>query len=619
MKFNLFIILLKSVAKISLLTLRTLLYSTCIYLFFGANISRAEDQRNIKNFPRNAKYLPETSAQDFEKYKPLEGKIIRSIRIHIVDMFEDDTRPIYQHLNKLKIKTREEVVRIEMTIKEGQPFSALAFSESERNLRSLKFFRRVSLLPQVDGDVVDIDVYVQDTWTIVPQFTWSSGQGRKRLSAGVSDSDLLGLGKRLELLYNEDDQRQSIQAVWDDPRLWGTKNQLTLGYFNRNDGKIFLSSIGRPYRTLVEKHAWNFQYNLYDTIGRLFSAATEEYIFRQKRSELLARYSIANTSDLSRIRRLYFGYTFREETFSKATREDYADLKLDPNEVSNDPSRLANDRRFSGATFAYEVIEPQYITMNYIDRFDRWEDYNIGEQYSINAILAPEFLGSLGNNVVAFGNYGQGEQFSDDSFLRGEIGYSSWYDQDGFQDSLWRGELKYYNVLGLLKPYGVFLGRHTLAFSAAFDYGLDITRDKQFTLGADTGLRGYKARTFDGDKRLVLNLEDRFHIIDNVLEFISLGGAFFVEGGAASRNPFADMIADQFYSTIGFGFRIGFPRSSGGQVLRLDVAFPMRDGPDGSDAWSPRILFTSGQIFSSRTRSELLGAQRASVEFGIER
>jgi hypothetical protein len=54
-------------------------------------------------------------------------------------------------------------------------------------------------------------------------------------------------------------------------------------------------------------------------------------------------------------------------------------------------------------------------------------------------------------------------------------------------------------------------------------------------------------------------------------------------------------------------------------VVRIDVAVPLRDGPDGSKAGEPRIIFAAGQLFNARLRSEIIGAENAAANIGFDR
>jgi hypothetical protein len=100
---------------------------------------------------------------------------------------------------------------------------------------------------------------------------------------------------------------------------------------------------------------------------------------------------------------------------------------------------------------------------------------------------------------------------------------------------------------------------------------------------------------------------------------VSLGTAVFLDVGGATRGTLGSILQDELYGDAGVGLRIGFPRASGSGIIRIDLAVPMRDGPDGSQAFEPRIIASAGQLFSARLRSEQVGAENASVGIGFDR
>ena len=52
--------------------------------------------------------------------------------------------------------------------------------------------RKVSIKPIEDGGFVDLIVYAQDTWTIIPQVGFSTGTGSDKVSARLIEQNLLG-------------------------------------------------------------------------------------------------------------------------------------------------------------------------------------------------------------------------------------------------------------------------------------------------------------------------------------------------------------------------------------------------------------------------------------------
>jgi len=374
--------------------------------------------------------------------KAATGKRIRSITVRVREIFDEpDISRFYQTANKLKVNTRREVVEQELLFKVGDAFDPFLMRESERNLRSLGFLRQVEIVPdKIEGDEVDIAVTVQDTWTFIPQLGFSSGTGRNTMSAGAAESNLLGLGKRLEFLYREDEDRQSLEGVWEDDRFLGSRHRLLAAYFDRDDGERFIGSYGLPFRSLVEKSAWSVDADVGDTIGRLFQNGDERFIFRQKRADVSARYSIARGDPEKRLLRYSGGYSFTEELFSEADDQDYEDLGLEPGNPPNDPTLLADDRRFTGPLISYEVIEQDFMSMNYIDRFDRVEDYNLGLHYLFSGVIAPTFLGSDSYALLFTATRTEGYRFGRGSFLRAEFGVSTRAEDTDFVNNLIRAE-----------------------------------------------------------------------------------------------------------------------------------------------------------------------------------
>lgn len=567
-------------------------------------------------------FLPRAFAHESENHvhyvdSPLNGMPIRSIEVSIKDIFESPSNVVYRWANDAKVNTRHAVIREELLFDVGDSYDEFTVRETERVLRRQRYLRDVHIVSQSDNNQVDIIIYAQDTWTLIPQLAFTSGDGRDRKLIGLSENNIAGYGKRVEMLYEEDDSRESLSGVVDLARIPGTSYEALGGYLDRTDGERYLLNFGSPFRSLLDTRGWSSGFDISDGVGRLFSAGDERAIFRQEFVDINYRYMFSTGNSEVRRSRFSVGYQYFEKKFNQVTAQDYEDLDLDPAVVTD--TIVPEDRRLAGPFFAYEYIEPEYVSLNYIDRFERIEDYNVGFRFNIGALVAPTALGSSEDNLILTSNAGIGRRISASSFIRGEIGGASRIVDNGFENSLIRGELRYYNVFGPVFWGKTYLGKHTLAGNFFVDYGIDIDDEREFLLGADNALRGYDARTFSGDKRIALNLEERIHWKENVLDLISIGTAAFVEAGGASEDDFGRLISDGIYSDVGVGLRIGFPRSSGGKVLRLDFAVPLRDGPDGSEQFEIRLIASGGQLFSSFLQTERAGSERASVDVGFDR
>lgn len=551
---------------------------------------------------------------------PQKKYTIRNIDIEVSEIFDEaDLQLVYRLANQLKIDTQKNVIARELLFKVGDTYDHFLLEESERNLRSLGIIDRIKITPSFDADQVDIKVKVHDTWTLIPQLSYSSGSGSgSNFVAGISESDILGLGKRAEVLYADVDNRQEIQAVYDDPRVWESRNRFLAAFFDRSDGEKGVFHFGRPFRSLVEKHAWGFDLNFGDIVNKLYENGDERFIFRQKDLGVGVRYTLASGDPEKARNRYTFGYNYVDNRFSMPTAEDFDDADVDPADVSQDPDLLASNRRFSAPYFTYSLINPDFISLSYVDRFERVQDFNLGNEFSVTTALAPEFIGSDTNAVLFTAGDSIGQRFGQSGFILGGLGVSSRLeDGGGLANNIFYADLKFISVRGPQYIGDMFLGTHTLAASLSMDIANDLDRDLEFLLGGTNGLRGYDARSFTGNKRLILNLEDRFHIADDVYKLVSIGGTIFADVGGTSSDSFGEIVSKRLYSDVGAGLRISFPRSSGARVLRFEVAVPLRDADDGSDAYSPRFLVQGGLAFDSRPRAQLDPTALSNVAIGL--
>ena len=546
--------------------------------------------------------------------------VIRKITVHMTEVFEDESKgSFYSTANSLKVNTREGVIRRELIFKEGDTYDLFQIQESERILRTIRYLRNVSIIPTIDGEFVDVNVYAQDTWTLIPYLSASVGAGSTDHTAfGITESNLLGFGKRAELLYRDESGRESIEGVWDDQRVLGTKNNLLLGYFDRSDGYQYLGSLGLPFRSLKDKESWGVSGSTLDNVGKLYDKGTERFIFGQEKLDLSAFYSFALGDPEKLLHRLSFGYDYFDYKFRQATASDFSNVDLDPTSVIDDPSLVPNNRRFSYPYFAYSRIEPDFVSHAYVDRFDRVQDFNLGNVFEVKLGYAPEVLGSSKDAWIFSLNDADGFKFSDRSFVRGEIGAGGRYEEGDLANGLLRSDLKYVYLFGPLHIGEMYIGNHTFVASSSLNYGYNLDGEREFYMGSSAGLRGYDSRTFYGDKSFVIGAEERFHLFDDVLDLVSVGGAVFVEGGGATEDSLATLMSDNIYGDAGFGFRFGFPRSTGGRVLRLDFSFPFKDGPDGTNGFQVRLSVSGGQIIDAILESEKYKSYSVNVDSGFE-
>jgi outer membrane protein assembly factor BamA len=208
-------------------------------------------------------------------------KYIRSIKIKIGDIFEEKEGTFYGVANNLKANTHESVIRTELLFKEGDPYDPYLIRQTARNLRLQRYLRDIKVIPTFDGDAVDVTVSARDSWTLIPYLAYSSGTGQNNRGFGVTEGNVAGTAARIDTRYQEQASRKTYGVNYYDPQFLGTRKNLQLGYADRSDGQVFQAGTGLPFRSLMQRDAWSFDYSKQNTIGRLFNEGTESYIFRQ--------------------------------------------------------------------------------------------------------------------------------------------------------------------------------------------------------------------------------------------------------------------------------------------------------------------------------------------------
>lgn len=173
-----------------------------------------------------------------------EGKIIRNITINTRDPFgyslTDSTQLPDKFLEKagntLHIKTKKFVIRNYLLMKEGEKFDSLKLIESERLIRRQRFTRRVIIEYRLVGenlDSVDLNVNTLDSWTIVPNATYSGSKVGIRLR----DRNFMGWGHDFDNRYRQNFETGNHQfsTRYTIPNIQKTYIGLSVGYHSNEE------------------------------------------------------------------------------------------------------------------------------------------------------------------------------------------------------------------------------------------------------------------------------------------------------------------------------------------------------------------------------------------------
>ena len=501
---------------------------------------------------------------------PASYPTIASIRIVRSDVFDFESDPADRHfpyttLNLLHVDTREHVIRRELLFREGDPADPDVLYESERNLRRLSYLHQntwIETVPRDDGRV-DVVVRTRDTWTTRPQISFSREGNRSTGRFSFIESNLAGFGKTAGITFKRELDRDSGGLIYSDPRLLGSWWALDTSYYSRSDGLIYTLDARRPFYSLLTRRAGGAGGTHYSQVTTLKLDGEDAPGFRQHHTDSWLEYGRALRASYEKADRLFVRFRLEDDRFDVEPGE--------PPLASAEPAggagfvALPEDRRFRILEVEYEHRNIDFATVNYLDKFDRYEDLNFGGEWAASLGISPVALGDDHNNLFLRARYQRWLRPSTNSYFRASAFVEGRYLAGSGRNVVTGIDLLHY-----------YLGfpRQTLVFHLDQSWGHDLDGDRQFVLGGETGLRGYNDRRFDGNKRLLLNVEDRAYLAFDWLRLVSVGVAAFADAGYVWRDgesqDLGDLVAD-----VGVGLRFDLTRSGSGSTLRIDYAFPL--------------------------------------------
>ncbi|HKF45579.1 MAG TPA: hypothetical protein VKG01_21000 [Thermoanaerobaculia bacterium] len=505
-----------------------------------------------------------------------DGLRIGTIHVESLDVFTDEEATkgwIYRAANALHITTRVSVIRNFLLFHEGDPYDPNRLAETERNLRSLPFIKSASVLarPPVDG-LVDVDVRTQDAWTTQPGISFGKKGGVTTYSFSLEEKDLLGLGRQVSLRYGQDVQRIIRSIQYKDPCLFGPYWSTDAIYANNSDGDQKGIHIGRPFFSFLTP--WAADMNVLRTTqdDRIYTDGVESSIFRGDHRDYAISYGKALLASDVRARRLSGGFQAVEDLFQ--TREDR------PDDV------IPEDRKFRYLFVRYEDVGNDFLKVNFVNRDSRFEDFNLASAFSVTFGVSPAAFGLDRTTELVRFDGSAGWRLNQSSFVLGGLSYETRLD-DGPKNEILSG-----NATFVHKFNGSLL--QTLVSHIQFDRGWNLDKDVQFFADGGNGLRGYHLYSFEGNRRVVWNVEHRIFSGREILQLASFGAVAFFDTGTAVPEG-RPLKLSEFKSDVGVGLRVAISRAAGNPILRVDFAYALNPDPFGRKGWL--VSFSSGQVF----------------------
>lgn len=501
---------------------------------------------------------------------PLCAQTLRigSITVHALDVYSNEEvthGSMYRLADRLHIETRKGVIEQFLLFHEGDPYSPALLEEMERNLRALGFLKSASVVASAPHDgVVDVTVTTQDAWSIAPETQAGSKGGANTFGANIEDSNIFGFGKDVALGYSHGIDRNGITGVYNDPAFfapyWRAHAQVSVN----SDGYDRRFNVGRPFYSFNTPWATHFAYTSLRQDDRLYHSGAVVSMFNHAHRLLIASYGRAFGPNEQDAHRLTVGLRAIDDDFTAVSGRQ---LDLGP-------------REFRYLFVRYDSAVNRFMKLNFVNKDLRYEDFDIGRQYSLEAAISPSFLGTARSSGFLRASGGAGKAIGDDGFFVAAASVSTRL-ESGFENAIANATASY--VLRTMDDHPrAFVARATL------NSGWRPDANVQFFADGVTGLRGYDVHSFAGAHSFVVNLEERLYLGRELLQLASPGVVAFLDAGDAANAGFA------MKSDAGIGIRIGLPRSPR-NLLRIDLAFPLQRDPFGRR--KPMLSFSSGQAF----------------------
>lgn len=490
------------------------------------------------------------------------GARIGTIEIEVDDVFENATHLAapYRVANNLHISTHESTVQQQLLFHRGDAYDRRVLDETARMLRAQRYLNEASVEPvryNEADNTVDVLVRVHDVWTLSPGLSFGRKGGENSARVKFEDMNFLGLGKQLSFARSSNVDRSAWELGYVDPNVFGSWWRLAAGYSSLSDGSEKTLSLERPFYAMDTR--WS--------AGFTGADATTD----------VSRYSLGHVAERLQMqeRKFDIGGGFSEGLHDGWTTRYLGGLRYDAREFQALPDEpdasIPADRVVAYPWVGIEVLQDEYVATHNLDQIGRTEDLYLGLSARLEAGFASTALGSTHDAAILSGKLQAGAELGREQYLIHSLGFYSRVEGDMLANASIDWSSRYYLRQSVHR-----------VFFASLSGTVTSHRDpeEQLLLGGDNGLRGYPLRYQAGDQSALVTLEQRFYTDWQPLKLFNVGAAVFVDSGRTwGRDEFAAPPAG-WLTDVGLGLRLGSARSGLGNVLHIDLAFPLNRTSD---------------------------------------
>ena len=486
------------------------------------------------------------------------GTLIGSITVKPLDIFDtsipEENTALFRLANTLHINTRAKTIERQLLFETGEAYDPRLLRETERLLRQTRYLREAWVTPiALQDGKVDLEVTTRDVWTLNPGISFGRKGGKSTSGFEIEDLNLLGIGAQLSLSRRKEVDRTTDLLIYRDRQLGNTWWSIDAELADNSDGKRRALELDHRFYALDTRRAGGVafaddtridsRYDLGQVVG--------QYATEAKFASVYAGWSKGLID--GEVLRYRAGITQDDRRFDSIgdTRPDAA---------------VPTDRKLVYPWVSMEWLQDEFREARNRDQIERTEDFQYGWQVTGRLGYAAKSLGSSGNALIFDASASHGIELDGRSTLLLSANASGRHDGSDFLDTVIAGSARYYRRQSQ---------RRLWFASLSLEQGHKLDPDRQILLGGDNGLRGYPLRYQAGEGRWLLTLEQRFFTDWYPFRLVNVGGAIFADaGGALGSNPYGSQPRGVL-TDVGIGLRLGNSRTALGNVLHVDLAFPL--------------------------------------------
>jgi outer membrane protein assembly factor BamA len=491
------------------------------------------------------------------------GAVIGKVDIDIRNIF-DQTDPreangLFRLANHLHIRTKRSSIRAQLLFASGDKYRARTLAETERALRLLSYVYDARVVPvhYADGKV-DVKVITKDVWTLSPGISFGRAGGSNSSNFNLQDTNFLGWGKTLQVSHGSTVDRTSDTVAWSDPNVFASRWTADLTYSDSSDGSERSLKLMRPFYSLDAP--WSTKItalNFNRTISRYnLGNIVDQFSDNQRSYELSG--GLSNGLIDGWTKRLTFGMRYDRNAFLPAPSAYLPPWQLPP------------DRTLSYPFIGFDILQDKYKKLGDQNQIGRAEDFYFGTEVAAEVGLSNAAFGADRTSIMLAAKAVRGIEIT---------GVQQLFLKSAFASRIEDGRARNLKADASAKYYWRWR-RDWLLYAALSGTVTDaLDPEMQLLLGGDNGLRGYPLRYESGTSRALLTVEQRFYTDWFPFRLVRVGGAIFADVGRTWGSGVIGNSDPGLLRDAGFGLRIGNSRSGLGNVLHIDVAFPLNNIP----------------------------------------